>query len=101
MKTLQRKTEPVMIVLTINFSLFSALAICQVLLESIYHPWLFLLCILGGLVNLVFLYFLVSKKNPDKITEEKAVSEFEKNKLMDDLEEEAVRRKRRDQIEQN
>lgn len=90
-----------MIVLTINFSLFSALAICQVLLESIYHPWLFLLCILGGLVNLVFLYFLVSKKNPDKITEEKAVSEFEKNKLMDDLEEEAVRRKRHDQIEQN
>ena len=62
---------------------------------------LFLLCILGGLVNLVFLYFLVSKKNPDKITEEKAVSEFEKNKLMDDLEEEAVRRKRHDQIEQN
>jgi hypothetical protein len=101
MKTLQPKTEPVMIVLTINFSLFSALAICQVLLESIYHPWLFLLCILGGLVNLVFLYFLVSKKNPDKITEEKAVSEFEKNKLMDDLEEEAVRRKRHDQIEQN
>lgn len=101
MKTLQRKTEPVMIVLTINFSLFSALAICQVILELIYHPWLFLLCVLGGLVNLVSLYLLLSNPPPEVITEEKVVSEFEKNKLMDDLEEEAVRRKRRDQIEQN
>ena len=101
MKTLQRKTEPVMIVLTINFSLFSALAICQVILEPIYHPWLFLLCVLGGLVNLVSLYLLLSKNPSEVITEEKVVSDFEKNKLMDDLEEEAVRRKRRDQIEQN
>ena len=101
MKTLQRKTEPVMIVLTINFSLFSALAICQLILESIYNPWLFLLCVLGGLVNLISLYLLLSKNPPEVITEEKVVSEFEKNKLMDDLEEEAVRRKRRDQIEQN
>ncbi len=101
MKTLQRKTEPVMIVLTINFSLFSALAICQIILESIYHPWLFLLCVLGGLVNLFSLYLVLFKNPPEVITEEKVVSEFEKNKLMDDLEEEAVRRKRRDQIEQN
>ena len=64
MKTLQRKTEPVMIVLTINFSLFSALAICQVILELIYHPWLFLLCVLGGLVNLVSLYLLLSNPPP-------------------------------------
>jgi hypothetical protein len=44
-------------------------------------------------------YYL--KTPSEVITEEKVVSEFEKNKLMDDLEEEAVRRKRRDQIEQN
>ena len=90
-----------MIVLTINFSLFSALTICQVILELIYHPRFFLLCVLGGLVNLISLYLLLSKNAPEVITEEKVVSEFEKNKLMDDLEEEAVRRKRRDQIEQN
>ncbi len=101
MKTLQPKNEPIMIVLTINLSLFSALAICQVIVDSIYHPWLFTLCVLGGLVNLVFLYSLSSKKKSDVITDEKVVSEFEKNKLMDDLEQEAVRRKRRDQIEQN
>ena len=101
MKTLHRKSEPIFIALTINFSLFSALAICQVIIESIYHPWLFLLCVLGGLINLVFMYCFRPKNYTFLETEEKAVSEIEKNKLMDDLEEEAVRRKRHDQIEQN
>ena len=86
---------------TINFSLFSALAICQIIMDTIYNPWLFLLCLMGAIINIFVLCFIVYKNLAKKTLEESSVSESEKDKLMNDLEEEAKRRKHHDRIQQN
>ena len=85
----------------INFSLFSALAICQIIMDTIYNPWLFLLCLMGAIINIFVLYFTMYKKFAKKTLEANSVSESEKDKLMNDLEEEAKRRKHHDRIQQN
>ena len=86
---------------SINFSLFSALAICQIIMDTIYNPWLFLLCLMGAIINIFVLYFIMYKKFAKKTLEANSVSESDKDKLMNDLEEEAKRRKHHDRIQQN
>ena len=101
MNILQPNTNRVKFLLAINFSLFSALAICQLLESSIFNTWLFLLCIMGASINLIVWYFMMQGKSESYATQETPVSDDEKNKLMDDLEEEAKRRKQQDRIQQN
>ena len=85
----------------INFSIFSASSICQLVMSSNFLPWLLGLTLLGSFLNL---YFLISafrtSKNLDK-ENENSILESEKTRLMDDLEEEANRRKQKDRLLQN
>ena len=101
MTILQQNSNRLKFLFTINFSLFSALAICQKIIDAIYNPWLFLLCLLGAIINLFVLYFTTQKKPFKETCEESFVTESEKDKLMNDLEEEAKRRKHHDRIQQN
>lgn len=101
MNILQPNTNRVKFLFAINFSLFSALAICQLLVTSIFNTWLFLLCIMGACINLIVWYFIIQVKSEPNPTQKSPVSDDEKNKLMDDLEEEVKRRKQQDRIQQN
>lgn len=101
MNILQLNTNRVKFLFAINFSLFSALAICQLLVTSIFNSWLFLLCIFGACLNLIVYYFINRSKSEAHTADDSPVSDDEKNKLMDDLEEEAKRRKQQDRIQQN
>lgn len=101
MNIFQQNTNRLKFLFAINFSFFSALAICQLLLTAIYNPWFFLLCILGSCINLFVLYFIFQHKIPRETGKETSVTDSEKNMLMDDLEEEAKRRKNHDRIQQN
>ncbi|MDG1325519.1 MAG: hypothetical protein P8P49_07115 [Opitutales bacterium] len=101
MNIFQPNANRLKLLLVINFSLFSALAVCQLLVTSMLNSWLFLLCIIGACINLIVCYFINRSECTVHTTEEPPVSDDEKNKLMDDLEEEAKRRKQQDRIQQN
>ena len=56
---------------------------------------------MGACINLIVWYFIIQVKSEPNPTQKSPVSDDEKNKLMDDLEEEVKRRKQQDRIQQN
>jgi hypothetical protein len=85
----------------VNFSLFSSLAILQLLLTVLYHPMVLLLCLVGGGINLLALLYSIIIK-PKKVKEaEKAILEGEKNKIMEDLDQEVKRRRNQSHFQKN
>ena len=101
MGPLKKDSDRFKYLFAINFSIFSASSICQIVMSSILLPWLLGLTLMGSFLNL---YFLISSFRTGKNLEEEhedSILESEKNRLMDDLEEEANRRKQKDRLQQN
>lgn len=86
---------------TINFSLFSSLAISQLLLKGLSHPMVLFFCLFGSGINLFALFYSIIIK-PKKVKEaERAILEGEKNKIMEDLDQEVKRRRNQSHFQKN
>ena len=84
----------------INFAIFSGIAIGSVLNEGSHDSWTMILSILGALIN-IFFWRHFSKKNLT-IPETMETESFpERERLMEDLSDEAERRRKLDRIERN
>ncbi len=80
--------------LVFNIFLFFAIALCQIGFEPISGSYIFYFSLPAGILNL-YVFYDHLKVRP------KREMDVEKSELMDDLEQEAKRRKQRGQFQQN
>ena len=84
----------------INFAIFSGIAIGSILNEGNDDSWTVVLSILGALVN-VFVWRHFRKKNLMNPESMETENSHERERLMEELSEEAERRRELDRIERN
>jgi hypothetical protein len=80
--------------LVLNVFLFIGIAICQISYEQIVDPYILYFSLLAGILNLYVFYDHLNVRP-------KREMDAEKSELMKELEQEAKRRKQRDQFQQN
>ena len=84
----------------LNLSLFSGLLVCQLLVEPLFNPWMFGLCLIGGGGNLYW-SLVVLRAAPDESNQEKSLLSEDQSAIMSDLEREIERRREIEKVEKN
>ncbi|MEK9633587.1 MAG: hypothetical protein VW622_07090 [Opitutae bacterium] len=84
----------------LNLSLFSGLLVCQLLVEPLFNPWMFGLCLIGAVGNLYW-SLVVLRAASDKSYQEKSPRSAEQSAIMSDLDREIVRRREIEKVEKN
>ena len=84
----------------LNLSLFSGLLVCQLLVEPLFNPWMFGLCLIGAVGNLCW-SLVVLRAASDKSHQEKSPRSEEQSAIMSDLDREIVRRREIEKVEKN
>ena len=83
-----------------NFSLFSGLLVCQLIIESPANPWMLAFCSLGAVGNLYRL-FRVSNAAGSEVPPHESSRSDEQSAIMSDLEKEIERRREIEKVEKN
>ena len=83
-----------------NFSLFSGLLVCQLVIESLVNPWMLAFCSLGAVANLYRL-FRVSNTAGSEVPPHEPPRSDEQSAIMSDLEKEIERRREIEKVEKN
>ena len=84
----------------LNLSLFSGLLVCQFLVEPLFNPWMFGLCLIGAVGNLYW-SLVVLRAASDESNLEKSPRSEEQSAIMSDLDREIVRRREIEKVEKN
>jgi len=84
----------------LNFSLFSGLLVCQLVIERLFNPWMLGICSIGAVGNLYWT-FVVSQGGPGELPGEKIPRSEEKSAIMSDLDKEIERRREIEKVEKN
>ena len=84
----------------LNLSLFSGLLVCQLLVEPLFNPWMFGLCLIGAVGNLYW-SLVVLRATPDNSNQEKSPHSEDQSAIMSDLEREIERRREIEKVEKN
>ena len=83
-----------------NFSIFSGLLVCQLIIESLTNLWMLAFCSLGAVGNLYRL-FRVSNAADSEVPPHESPRSDEQSAIMSDLEKEIVRRREIKKVEKN
>jgi hypothetical protein len=83
-----------------NVSLFSGLLVCQLVIDSLFNPWMLGICAIGAVGNLSW-SFIVFRGVPGKDSREKSLRSEEKSAIMSDLDKEIERRREIEKVEKN
>ena len=83
-----------------NFSLFSGLLVCQLIIESLANPWMLAFCSLGAVGNLYRL-FRGSNAADSEVHPNESPRSDEQSAIMSDLEKEIERRREIEKVEKN
>ena len=84
----------------LNFSLFSGLLVCQLVIDSLFNPWLLGICTIGAVGNLCW-FFVLCRGEPGEGSREKTLRSEEKSAIMSDLDKEIERRREIEKVEKN
>jgi len=83
-----------------NFSLFSGLLVCQLVIDSSFNFWMLGICAIGAVVNL-YCFFVVSRDEPVEGPRKSDLRSDDKSAIMSDLDQEIVRRREIEKVEKN
>jgi len=84
----------------LNLSLFSGLLVCQLVIDSLFNPWMLGLCAIGAVGNLCW-FFILSRDEPGEGSRENDLRSEDKSAIMSDLDEEIERRREIAKVEKN
>ena len=84
----------------LNFSLFSGLLVCQLVIDSLFNPWMLGICTIGAVGNLCW-FFVVSRGEPGEDSLESDLRSEDKSAIMSDLDKEIERRREIEKVEKN
>ncbi|MBT3637009.1 MAG: hypothetical protein HN531_08725 [Opitutae bacterium] len=84
----------------LNFSLFSGLLVCELVIQRLLNPWMLGLCAIGAVGNLYWA-FVVFQGEPSELPGEKIPRSEEKSAIMCDLDKEIERRREIEKVEKN
>ena len=84
----------------LNFSLFSGLLVCQLVIDSLFNPWMLGICAIGAVGNLCW-FFVLCRGEPGEGSRENDIRSEDKSAIMSDLDKEIERRREIEKVEKN
>ena len=84
----------------LNFSLFSGLLVCQLVIDSLFNPWMLGICAIGAVGNLCW-FFVLCRGEPGEGSRANDIRSEDKSAIMSDLDKEIERRREIEKVEKN
>jgi nitrate reductase NapE component len=84
----------------LNTSLFSGLLVCQLIIDSLFNPWMLGICLIGAVGNLCW-FFVLCRGAPGVDSRTNDIRSEEKSAIMSDLDKEIERRREIEKVEKN
>ena len=84
----------------LNFSLFSGLLVCQLVINSLFNPWMLGICAIGAVGNLCW-FFVLCRGEPGESSRANDLRSEDKSAIMSDLDKEIERRREIEKVEKN
>ena len=83
-----------------NVSLFSGLLVCQLVIDSLFNPWMLGICAIGAIGNLCW-FFVLCRDEPGGGSRTNDIRSEDKSAIMSDLDKEIERRREVEKVEKN